>query len=58
MITLNLTKEEIEELYELWRSAWHVCDPYKEDTLAVKIQDAYIHRDEINYFSENENNTN
>ena len=46
MITLNLTKEEIERLYYIWQRSWPMLDPDEEDTIGVKIQDAFIHRDD------------
>lgn len=46
MITLNLTKEEIERLYFIWQRSWTMLDPDEEDTIGAKIQDAFIHRDD------------
>lgn len=46
MITLNLTKAEIERLYRIWQHSWPHIDPDEEDTLGRKIQDAFIHRDD------------
>lgn len=46
MITLNLTKEEIELLHYIWQRSWTMLDPDEEDTLGRKIQEAFIHRDD------------
>ena len=46
MITLNLTKEEIKRLYYIWQRSWTIRNPDEEDTLGVKISDAFIHRDD------------
>lgn len=46
MITLNLTKEEIERLYRMWQHSWPHIDPDEEDTLGRKIQEAFIHRND------------
>lgn len=45
MITLNLTKEEIERLYNIWQHHWRLSNQDGVDTLNVKISDAFIHRD-------------
>lgn len=46
MITLNLTKEEIERLHRMWQHSWPHIDPDEEDTLGRKIQEAFIHRND------------
>lgn len=46
MITLNLTKEEIERLNRMWQHSWPHIDPDEEDTLGWKIQEAFIHRND------------